>query len=152
MTNVPVSLLSELSPRKIEEKPKFRSFKRPNLKTKTSSQQQQQQQSKAEEAKNEKEAKNPKPPRQTEADASPPQCKIRTKLHDADLSSEDREEKMIRICLTDPKWISVAQSYQKIRSNGVDVNLMTFLRGILTPSQFREINEKCFPEKTKHLY
>ncbi len=48
--------------------------------------------------------------------------------------------------------LTTAQSYQKIRAKGVDVNLMTFLRGILTPSQFREINEKCFTERTKLLY
>lgn len=143
---------SDLLPQKVEEKPKFRSFKKTSLKTKKASKQQQQQQSKTEEKNSEEKTENPKAPRHEEVTTVSSPCKTRTKLNDSDLSSEEREEKMIRICLSDPKWISVAQNYQKIRAKGVDVNLMTFLRGVLTPSQFREINEKCCADKTKHFF
>jgi len=102
MTNVPIQLLSELLPQKVEEKSKFKSIKKTSQKKLPSRQQQQQQQLKKEELEKEKEAENPRTPQH--------ECKARTRLHDSDLSSEDREEKMIRICLTDPKWISAGDN------------------------------------------
>jgi hypothetical protein len=66
-----------------------------------------------------------------------------------DLSVEEKEEKMKKVCRADPKWTYLVKNFEKIRKNKVQINFNTFLRGILNPSELREIMEKCVAEKSK---
>jgi len=66
-----------------------------------------------------------------------------------DLSVEEKEEKMKKVCRADPKWNYLVKNFEKIRKNKVQINFNTFLRGILNPSELREIMEKCVTEKSK---
>ena len=55
---------------------------------------------------------------------------------------EDKEEKMLAICLADPRWMKTAQSFIKLKSKGVvKIQLIAYLRALLNPTELREITE-----------
>jgi hypothetical protein len=57
-------------------------------------------------------------------------------------SMEEKDEKILAICLADPRWMKTAESFNKIKGKGVvKVQLMAYLRALLNPTELREISE-----------
>ena len=59
-----------------------------------------------------------------------------------ELSMEEQEEKLLAVCLADPRWLKIGQSFNKLKSKGVaNIQLMAYLRALLNPTELREIRE-----------
>ena len=87
--------------------------------------------------------------RRNEKPITPPPTRTKGRQFEVELSPKEKEEKMKKICRADPKWIHLYKNFEKIRKNEVQINFITFLRGVLNPSEFREISEKCVADKSK---
>ena len=63
------------------------------------------------------------------------------------MSQSDIDKKFMRICNDDPSWKKFVNSYKKIRKSGVkNLDLDTMLRGLLHPSDYREVIHKIVVE------
>lgn len=56
----------------------------------------------------------------------------------------DREQKLTDLCMANPKWSHVIHYHNKIKKYGVKLDLDTLLHGMLPPSDYKEIHDKCF--------
>ena len=62
-------------------------------------------------------------------------------------SAEELETKMRNFCSSSERWLGCANGYRKIRQSGIHISFSTYLRGILGPSDFRELTECCLQPK-----
>ena len=67
--------------------------------------------------------------------------------HDSRPSAEELEIKMRNFCASSERWLGCANGYRKIRQSGIQISFSTYLRGILGPSDFRELTECCLQPK-----
>jgi hypothetical protein len=56
----------------------------------------------------------------------------------------EREKKLTVACMSNPKWSHVIHYHNKIQKYGVHLDLDTLLHGMLPPSDYKELHEKCF--------